>query len=63
MLWPVGCRSVTQRPIVFLDLAAVTAWMREVAGPLVADDVPPPLRAIMDARYDYDDGPYERTSS
>jgi hypothetical protein len=38
------------------DLAVVAAWMREAAGLPVADDVPPPLRAIMDARYDYDDG-------
>lgn len=38
------------------DLAVVQAWMQEVAGPPVPDVVPPPLRAIMDAWYDYDDG-------
>ena len=37
------------------DLAGVRAWVREVAGDPVPDVVPPPLRAIMDARYD-DDG-------
>ncbi|WP_285104005.1 HAD domain-containing protein [Promicromonospora sp. MEB111] len=38
------------------DAAAVEAWVREVAGPPVPEDVPPPLRAIMDACHDYDDG-------
>lgn len=38
------------------DLAVVKAWVDEVAGPPLPDVVPPPLRAIMDARYDYDDG-------
>lgn len=38
------------------DFAVVQAWMREVTGPPAPDEVPPPLRAIMDARYDYDDG-------
>lgn len=38
------------------DLAVAQAWMREVTGPPAPAEVPPPLRAIMDARYDYDDG-------
>ncbi|MFD7308582.1 HAD domain-containing protein [Promicromonospora sp. NPDC059942] len=38
------------------DVATVGVWVQEVAGPPVPEDVPQPLRAIMDARYDYDDG-------
>lgn len=37
------------------DLAVVKAWVEEIAGPPHPDVVPPPLRAIMDARYNYDD--------
>ncbi|GHH77273.1 HAD domain-containing protein [Promicromonospora soli] len=38
------------------DLALVKAWVQEIAGPPLPDVVPPPLRAIMDAWYDYDNG-------
>ncbi|MBO0609121.1 hypothetical protein [Myceligenerans salitolerans] len=38
------------------DLAVVAAWVEEVVGPPVPDDAPAPLRAIMDAVYDYDEG-------
>lgn len=38
------------------DLAVVAAWVKEVAGASMPDEVPAPLRAIMDAVYDYDQG-------
>ncbi|GAB3169633.1 hypothetical protein GCM10027059_34880 [Myceligenerans halotolerans] len=38
------------------DLEVVAAWIAEVAGPPLHDDVPAPLRVIMDAVYDYDEG-------
>lgn len=38
------------------DLAVVKAWVQEIAGPPCSDVVLPPLRAIMNARYDYDNG-------
>lgn len=38
------------------DLAVVRTWVHEVAGPPLPVVVPPPLRVIMNARYDYDNG-------
>ena len=42
--------------MIFDGAASPPVESAEVAGPPLSDVVPPPLRAIMDARYDYDDG-------